>query len=63
MSLKNVLDEPITIDDITYYGFNVYVISLDLYTSVSLKINVAFLSNGNLNSSALNDNTYNYKKQ
>jgi hypothetical protein len=61
MSLKNLLDAPVTNGNFTFYGFNVYVVSLELSTSVTLKINTAFLTNGVLDTKLLNDGTYNYK--
>ena len=61
MSLKNLLDTSVKIGEDVFYGFNVYVVSLELSTSVTLKINAAFLKGGSLETKALNDGIYNYK--
>jgi hypothetical protein len=43
-----------------YYGFKVEVFSLELGSSVTLRVSIAFLVNGTLDKSQPNDGTYNY---
>jgi hypothetical protein len=43
-----------------YYGFKVDVFSLELGSSVTLRVSIAFLVNGTLDKSQPNDGTYNY---
>ena len=44
----------------TYHGFKVTVFSVDIFTSVTLKVNIAYLLNGELDKSEQNDGIYNY---
>ena len=43
-----------------YFGFKVYIHKLVLNTSVGLRVNVAYLLNGSIESRNINDGTYNY---
>ena len=59
--LSTIPDTIVKVENTTsYQGFKVNVQSVDIFVSVTLCVNVAFLLNGTLDKSQPNDGTYNY---
>lgn len=59
--LDNIIKHTETITNTyTYYGFNVYVDSLELNTSVTLRISIAYLLNNEIDKKNKNNGTYNF---
>jgi hypothetical protein len=58
----SIPDSTVTVTDtFSYHGFNAHVHSVDLFNSVTLRVNIAYLKNGSIDSTSYkNDGTYSY---